>query len=205
MNHHHSLDRHHGRGKRLLLPLLLLMFSLNPVTANAQTTDINAAIAGSWVFNEKLSDNTDRQVEAALRASGERVSRRWFSTTKDRYRGGPPEHELYDRMSYDDVLAINLDDAVYVFAYEDGFQRPVFTDNRSQTVTLNALEQVTDNSYAHWENGRLMVEARVRDGGFTEESYSVSADGNQLRVQLYIHPKSFRAPIELVRVYDRRQ
>lgn len=160
-------------------------------------------LAGSWLFNEDLSENTDRKVEAALRASGEKVERRLFDRRRDRYRGGPADHELYDRISYDRELHITLGAEVYEFTYADAYTRPVYLDNRSQSVSLTQLDQVEDFSMAHWENGKLLVEGRARDGGFAEETYTLVNNGTQLQVDLYIQPRSFRAPIELRRVFNR--
>lgn len=170
-------------------------------SALAQAPD--PRLAGSWVINESLSESTDRAVEAALRASGEKVQRRLFDNSKERYRGGPADHELYDRISYDTALQISLGEELYEFTYEDGYSRPVYLDNRSQSVSLNALDQVEDFSMAHWENDRLLVEGRARDGGFAEETYTLLNNGAQLQVDLYIQPRSFRVPIELRRIYDR--
>jgi hypothetical protein len=161
-------------------------------------------IAGAWIFNEELSDVTDRQVEVALKASGEKVKRRWFDNSKDRYRGGPVEQELYDHLSYDHELDIVLSPPEYNFTYEDDFQRPVYTDNRPRSVSLSSIEEIEDFSFAHWSEGKLRVEARPRDGGFTDETYSLINEGTQLKVELFINPKSFREPIEIVRIYDRK-
>lgn len=181
----------------LLLTALLFLFP-SPLVAQ------QPAIAGDWVFNEQLSDNTDRRVEAALRAAGQRIQRRLFDRSRDRYRGGPEEHELYDRMSYDRSLRIELDGDEYSFTYDDGWVRPVYTDNRSRSVSLSAIAEVRDFSFAHWEGERLLVEGRPRDGGFSDESYELIEGGNRLRVKLYILPHGFLEAIEITRVYDRR-
>ena len=178
---------------------LALALLCPPPQAAAQMPEI----AGEWVINEDLSDNTDRQVEASLRAAGQRVQRSLFDRREDRYRGGPEEQELYDRISYDDVLSIELEGDEYTFTYADGWSRPVYTDNRRRSVSLSNIGQVDDFSFGHWENDRLMVEARPRDGGFTEETYSLTAEG-RLRAEFYIQPRSFLEPITLTRIYDRK-
>lgn len=160
-------------------------------------------MAGAWIIDEELSDNTDRQVEAALKAAGEKIKRSWFNRKKDYYRGGPEEQELYDRLSYDKTLTIELEKPTYFFTYDDNYRRPVYTDNRSRSVSLNAIDHVQDFSFAHWEEDKLLVEARPRDGGFAEETYTLSADGQQLQVELYIKPRVFEVPIEIHRVYQR--
>lgn len=195
-------------------PMRTMTFALRPALLLAASTllavlGLPAAaqpvpeLAGSWLFNASLSDNTDRKVEAALRAAGQTVKRSLFDRTEDKYRGGPEDQELYDRISYDKVLTINLTGDVYQFTYADGYLRPVYTDDRSRSVSLTELEKVEDFSLGHWENTRLLVEARVRDGGYTEESYALINDGRQLQVDLYIRPRTFQEPIEVTRVYDR--
>ncbi len=158
---------------------------------------------GHWVINSELSENTDKKVEGALRAMGEKVSRCWLRCEEDRFRGGPAEQELYDRISYDKTLTTEFGEGQYLFTYDDNYQRPVYTDGRSQSVSLTGLDTVKDFSFAHWEGTTLLVEARPRDGGFANETYSIMDSGNRLRVEMYILPEGFTEAIELVRVYDR--
>jgi hypothetical protein len=186
---------------RYICPALLLLLFCHSGPAFGQALE---GFAGQWVINEELSDNTDKQVETALRAAGEKVKRKLFDFRKDRYRGGPPEQELYDRISYDNELTINLDSDTYLFTYADEFSRPVYTDNRSRSVSLTSLDEVEDFSFAHWEDGKLLVEARPRDGGFADETYTLVSDGARLQVDLYIKPKNFQVPVEIRRVYDRK-
>jgi hypothetical protein len=160
-------------------------------------------MAGTWQFNEDLSDETDDKVEKALRAMGEKARRGWFERRDDVYRGGPAEQELYDRLSYDKLLEIDLSGDVYHFTYAGEFERPIYTDNRSRAVSLNQLAEVEDFSMGHWENGKLLVEARPRDGGFAEETYTLINGGTQLEVELYIQPRGFDEAIEIKRVFDR--
>lgn len=163
----------------------------------------NSPIEGRWILNPDLSDNTDKEVARVLRAMGQKVSRCWLNCEEDRFRGGPEEQELYDRLSYDKTLTIELGEPEYRFVYDDNYQRPVYTDGRSQSISLAGLDEVDDFSMAHWEQNRLFVEARPRDGGFANEVYTLINQGSQLRVELYIQPKAFTEPIELTRIYDR--
>jgi hypothetical protein len=160
-------------------------------------------LAGHWVFNEKLSDSTDDQVEKALKAMGQKVKSRWFNRDKEYYRGGPAEQELYDRISYDRVLRIDFGDEYYLFTYADDYRRPVYLDDRRRSVSLTGLDQQEDFSFGHWENATLLVEARPRDGGFAEERYRLINNGTQLEARFYIMPGSFRAPVEVKRIFDR--
>ncbi len=169
------------------------------ISAYAQS----AYLAGSWFINEELSDVTDDKVEIALVASGANPTKGFFSRDREFYRGGPAEQELYDFISYELTLEISLDENEYLFQYGE-FNRPVYLDNRGNRVSLSGLNEVEDFSFAHWEDDLLIVEARPRDGGFTEETYSLSEDGQQLSVNLYIQPRALSAPVELLRVYDRQ-
>lgn len=168
--------------------------------------DIKDKLVGNWVINEELSDNSDDQVEIAIKEGGGKVSRSFFKRRpEDFYRGGPPEQELYDRLSYDDVLTIAYDEPEFRFIYADNFVRVFHSDGRRRRSTANDFyaEGGEDFSFANWEENALVVEARPRDGGYTLETYTLQAEGNQLRVEMVIEPDSFRATINLVRIYDR--
>ena len=175
----------------------LLLLSMSSIAQDRQ------AITGNWTINTDLSDNTDTQVAQALRAMGEKVSRCWLGCDEDRFRGGPKEQELYDRISYDKGLSITLGEQEYLFTYDDNYPRAVFTDGRSQSVSLAGLDNVEDFSFAHWEGNSLLVEARPRDGGFANENYTLIDEGSHLRVEMYIQPRSFDVPVEIIRIYDR--
>ncbi|MES2606970.1 MAG: hypothetical protein V4603_18720 [Pseudomonadota bacterium] len=186
---------------RLLSVGLLCLGMLLGSASHAQPA---AMLAGNWLINEDLSDNTDKQVERALRDAGERVKRSWFNRDKERYRGGPAEQELYDRFSYDLVLTISEQDNGYVFEYADNFRRSVYTDNRSRTISLTALDSMEDFSLGHWENGKFLVESHPRDGGHASETYTLLNGGARLQVEFIVSPNSFTEEIELKRVYDRQ-
>ena len=164
-------------------------------------------LEGSWVINEELSDDTDEAVEEAIVKAGGRVERRWFGRAeKGRYRGGPEEHELYDRISYDEVLRIHYQAPEFWFGYEDGWERIFHTDGRTRSVGASGFYETggQDFSFGAWEGDTLYVEGRPRDGGFTMETYTVEDAGARLRVELTIKPENFGAAIEMVRIYDRR-
>jgi hypothetical protein len=135
---------------------------------------------------------------------GQKVNGKWFSRDKERYRGGPAEQELYDRISYDREFTIAFGSDRYVFTYNGEFERPVWLDDRRRSVSLTALDAVEDFSFAHWENGALLVEARPRDGGYAEERYRLINNGTQLEATLYLQPQSFTVGVEITRIFDRR-
>src|SRR5687767_13688317 len=133
--------------RQFLQVVTILMMTATPATfLHAQQQN---PFDGRWLFNAELSDNTDKQVETALKAAGEKINRRLFDRRQDRYRGGPAEQELYDRISYDRELTISFADDTYTFTYADNFVRPVYTDNRSRSVSLAGLVEVEDFSFAH--------------------------------------------------------
>lgn len=181
-----------------------LLFLPSALAAQSASAAPVPEIAGTWVFNADASDSTDDKVEEALRAMGQKVRRGWFDRRDDVYRGGPVEQELYDRISYDKLLVIDLSGTDYLFTYASEFERPVYTDNRSRAVSLTELESVDDFSLGHWENGKLLVEARPRDGGFAEETYTLINNDTQLQVELYIKPRTFDDAIEITRIFDRQ-
>ena len=175
------------------------------LTVAAQTSNFGAELQGSWVINDDLSDNTDDQVEEAIEAGGGKGGRGLFNRQEDFYRGGPPEHELYDRISYDDVLLISFDAPEFRFTYEDDYRRIFHTDGRRRRASANDFysEGGEDWSSGLLENDSLVVEARPRDGGFTIETYTLENNGARLRIEMLIQPNSFREPIELVRYFDK--
>ncbi|MBN4075483.1 MAG: hypothetical protein COA71_08670 [SAR86 cluster bacterium] len=183
---------------RKILSLTTFLFLLLTTIASAQET----RLAGFWVINEDLSEITDDKVELALIASGSKPTKGFFNRDREYYRGGPVEQEMYDFISYELTLNISIEPAEYTFQYGE-FLRPVYLDNRGNSVSLSGLDDVKDFSFGHWENNQLIVEGRPRDNGFTDEHYSLSDDGMQLRVELFIQPRFLSIPIELLRVYDR--
>lgn len=184
--------------------LSLLFFSSPVFPANAG--EPVAAIAGIWVIDEGASDNTDKQVEKAIKKAGGRIPRT-NKKGKERYRGGPPDQEMYDHISYDNILQIEINDPEVQFSYPEGYQRVFYTDDRRRTVSASGDSKSArqDYSFADWEDGKLIVESRPRDGGRITETYSLRAGGQQLRLEVELKPSSFLVPIELVRIFNRYQ
>ena len=195
--------------KNLFLVLMLLtVFLADAQQSQNQSADAgnHQLMVGDWVFNEELSDNSDDQVEEAIKDGGGKVARRFFrKRPEDLYRGGPHEQELYDRISYDDVLRIEYTDPEFTFTYAYNYQRIFHTDGRRRSITANSFytEGGEDFSFGNWDAAALVVEARPRDGGFTLETYTLEEGWNRLRVEMTIEPESFRGAISLTLVYDR--
>lgn len=164
-------------------------------------------LVGNWLINEELSEDTDEAVEAAIIEAGGKVSRSWFKKKeKGRYRGGPEEQELYDRISYDNILRIDYTEPEFWFGYADGYQRVFHTDGRTRTVGASDhyANGGKDFSIGQWEGDVLHVEGRPRDGGFTLETYTVEDNGKRLRAELELKPANFGAAVKVVRIYDRQ-
>lgn len=206
-----SLSPRAGSSGRRLAGLLLLTAGMAlphaGVAQESAAADEGQALSGQWVINDELSDNTDDQVEAAIKAAGGRVQRRgWFrKPEEDRYRGGPPDQELYDRISYDDVLTISYREPEFVFEYADGYRRIFHTDGRRRTTGASDFFESggEDFSFGNWRGSELIVEARPRDGGYTLETYTLENQGTRLRVVMTLEPFVFGGAISLTRVFDR--
>lgn len=179
----------------LLVPLVLELMP-GAVYAHPQ-------LGGHWVINWDLSDDTDKQVEKAIKAGGGRIPHT-RKKGRGRYRGGPPDQQLYDHISYDEVLRIQEHEPEFHMSYADGFERVFFSDNRKQSVSASSLQSGVRKafSFAYWVGDKLMVETRPLDGGHIMETYSLDADG-RLRVEMQLKPLTFPAPIHIVRIYDR--
>jgi hypothetical protein len=195
-----------------IIQLVKLLVFIGWAVIGTQAFSATSDFVGEWVVDDSLSDNTDDRVEAAIKAGGGKVARRFLRRRpEDFYRGGPPEQELYDHISYDDFLKIEVNDPAELrFYYDSGFVRIMHTDGRRRSSGAASYysDGLNDFSFANWEKEggltTLIVEARPRDGGFTLESYALEDNGSHLRVIMRIEPDNFNAPIELTRVYRRK-
>lgn len=179
---------------RIIIALLIGL----PVAA--APGEVISGLEGDWIINEEQSEDTDEAVEDAIRAAGGKPDS-GGRKGKGRYRGGPEEHELYDHVSYDDVLSIRIDSPEVTFIYADGYKRTFYTDGRGRSVSAMGVSM--DYSFADWGGEKLFVESVPRDGGHTREVYSLTANGNQLRAELELKPLGFSVPVRIVRIYDR--
>lgn len=190
------------------LPFLAgILLASSALAQDSGSADIRVLISGHWVINDDLSDNTDEQVEEAIKAAGGKVQRRGLFARKveDRYRGGPPDQELYDRVSYDDVLTITHNEPEMVFEYADNYRRVFHTDGRRRSTGVNDYFESggADFSFGNWTGQQLIVEARPRDGGYSLETYTLEQQGQRLRLEVTLQPFVFGAPVSIVRIFDR--
>ncbi len=181
----------------------IIITGLSIPTLHAQETGIQSAFNGKWIFEEKLSDDTDEQVEKAIKKAGGRATKK---KGKGRYKGGPEEQAIYDHISYDEMLTISYKKPEFRLTYDEGFNRVFHTDGRGRSVSASG-KSAGDNkdfSFSSWVNeNKFIVESRPRDGGSIAETYSLSEDGKQLTVELHLEPRSFMYPIEIIRVYNK--
>jgi hypothetical protein len=170
----------------------------------AQNSEIWSGFNGAWRINEELSSDTDKQVEIAIREAGGRPPRT-AKKGKGRYRGGPPEHAIYDHISYDDNLLFNYIQPEFRLSYDQSFERVFHSDNRKRVISASGsvAGDNQDFSFASWDGNTLLVESRPRDGGWTLERYELLNDGLQLKATLQLKPSSFAIPINITRVYEK--
>ena len=191
--------------QQIIIFTYIIILSLPVITVHAQEPEIHLAFNGKWIFEEELSDDTDKQVEKAIKNAGGRATRK---KGKGRYKGGPEEQAIYDHISYDEILTISYKQPEFRLTYDEGFNRVFHTDGRGRSVSASG-KSIGDNkdfSFASWVNeNRFIVESRPRDGGSIAETYSLSADGNQMTVELHLEPRSFMYPIEIIRVYKKTE
>ena len=182
------------------LRLIILAVTLLPV----HQLHAEVGLEGEWIINYELSDDTDAGVEKAIRDAGGRPSG-GNRGSKERYRGGPEDQQLYDHISYDTKLQFDYEEPRFRLVYNDGFERIFYSDGRGRVASASGASSGdrNDYSFASWDGDRLLVESRPLDGGRITETFMLEEGGNRLRVELELQPLSFRVPIYLIRIYDR--
>jgi len=184
---------------------LILWMLLAPQWGWAQSTPAGSDLYGSWALNLKESDDPDKKIERAIRDVGGRPDADG-KRGRGRYKGGPKEQEIYDHLIYDETLYIIQGGPEVQMVYADGFARSFFTDGRGRTVSASGSSSgdAGDFAFGAWVGNTLNVEAKPRDGGWTQESYTVDPVTGQLRVLLKLKPLLFPAVVEALLVYDRQ-
>ncbi len=197
-----------GEAGGLCLGLLYCLLGFLVAGAATAGDQAHSAFNGTWVISEELSDDTDKQVEKAIKEAGGKARTR--KKGKGRYKGGPPEQAMYDHISYDEVLRFQYQSPEFRLEYEEGFVRVFHSDGRRRSASASGSDRRkrTDFAFASWsEDGRkLFVESRPRDGGRTSEVYTLrrGTDGSeQLLVELVLKPLLFSGTVNLKRVYLR--
>lgn len=185
--------------------LIILLIMSGSGQLYAERASGRSVFQGQWIINHELSDDTDRQVEVAIKKAGGRIQS-GGRKGKGRYRGGPPEQALYDHISYDEVLQLHYSEPEFRLVYEEDFERVFYTDNRKRVVSASGSTagDGQDFSFASWSGNKLIVESRPRDGGWIHETYQLENDNQQLRIKLELKPSSFSEPINIIRIYNRK-
>ena len=190
---------------QLVVPALTAFLITCPVFVSAD--DGNPAFNGTWLINEALSDDTDKQVEKAIKAAGGKIGHS-KKKGKGRYKGGPPEQALYDHISYDEILRFQYNSPEFRLIYAENFERVFHSDGRRRTASASGVPRAErkDFACASWSGvNKLYVESRPRDGGRTNEVYTLekSESGEDiLRVELTLNPLMFAGPLHIVRIYQ---
>lgn len=184
--------------------LILLLYGAQAACTQDSVVSSQPDFRGHWVINDKLSDDTDNQVEISIRAAGGRPDS-GGKRGKGRYKGGPPEQALYDHLSYDEVLDLQYTEPEFRLGYAENFVRVFYSDNRKRVVTASgrAESDKQDFAFASWDGDKLLVESRPRDGGSIFETFEMLPQTDQLKVTLELKPATFGEPIQIIRIYDR--
>ena len=192
-----------------LVLCLLCLLGLLPAGAAFAEDRADTAFNGTWIISEELSDDTDKQVEKAIKEAGGKP--RSKKKGKGRYKGGPPEQAMYDHISYDEVLRFQYQSPEFRLEYEEGFTRVFHSDGRRRSASASGRDrrERTDFAFASWsdDGNTLYVESRPRDGGRTSEVYKLArgADGSeQLQVELVLKSLLFSGTVRIKRVYLRQ-
>lgn len=162
---------------------------------------------GDWVLNADASDDPDKKIERIVRKDGGKIrlppgaDRR----ARGRYRGGPDDEALYDRLTYEQRMSVAIDGDNFMFRYADGAERRFSTTRttRSQSASGSRAEDNVDFSFAYWDGPKLLVESRPRDNGWILETYRVLEKTGQLELLLDLNPVRFGHRIELKLIFDR--
>ena len=147
----------------VLTQVSLLSIAVLLLSVPAAQENVGSQMVGEWVINDDLSDNTDDQVEEAIEAGGGDGGRSFFNRQEDFYRGGPPEHELYDRISYDDILTIEFSEPEFHFTYEDNYFRVFHTDGRRRRTTASVEKGNFGSPTFFVRNEMFFGKDRLRD------------------------------------------
>ncbi|MGI9229794.1 MAG: hypothetical protein ACR2P9_08050 [Gammaproteobacteria bacterium] len=183
-----------------IMGLLLCGIIISP--GYAGDDDNRAAFNGIWIWNEKLSDNADKQVARAIIAAGGKLKKN-KNKGKYKYKGGPANHAMYNHITYDEVFHFHYAAPKVRIAYLDNYTREFYADGRGRSASATG-GKVRDFSFADWDEDVLYVEARPRDGGKTYETYTLIDDGARLQVKMEIRPLSFGASVRITRIFDRK-
>lgn len=198
-----------------LLPLALLLAA---AAHGGETDELPVDLTGSWEVNEELSEDPQEKMRASFggRGGGLGGGRRGGGFGEPGGRGGmggpgggrgrgqgaaggqggesggwtSPGAERLEISQEEDSVTIR---------YNDDRERVLYTDGREvEEQTWRGLVAVR----SEWKKkGRLVVKRETHDGPETTETFTLTDDGEQMRVEVRV--QTGRGPtFEFVRVYD---
>jgi hypothetical protein len=186
---------------------LYLLLLATPGSSPAQKVDFT----GSWVLDEKESDNPRGQFEGAGgrqpgmnpgsggRPSGERPSGG---------RGGTMSQEDMEQMrammqsvmQASEALRIVQDDSTFVVVDLEGTLRVHHPDGREKSYPLEGVGYV--ESRAKWDDDKLVVELRMDGGIRVTRTYELDEEDRQLHVRVRMEGGQLPRTTNFRRVYD---
>ncbi len=161
-------------------------------------------MAGVWILNQALSDDSARITEAM---QGARRAPKGHGPWMHGGGGGarnPREmrvmqERMHRAMEAPARLTITQSSGSIAFADDRGLSQTLTTNNRKQKVSL---EDRTIEVRTRWHDGRLVKETSLGDGLKLVEVYSLGSAGRQLHVTMKLEGSHLSQPVSVRRVYD---
>jgi hypothetical protein len=182
--------------------VLLLSALAGPGPAPAQQVNFT----GSWVLNEKESDNPRGQFQdAGGRQPGMRSS---FGRRSSGGRGAMPSEEEMERMRVimrsvlqaPATLRIVQDDSTFMVVDPEGTLHVHHLDRRTQSYPLQGVSNV--ESRAKRDHDKLVVELRMEGNIKVTKTYELDPEHKQLRVRVQMEGGQLPRTMDFRRVYD---
>jgi hypothetical protein len=181
----------------------------SPFDANLLAAD-QAALSGTWVVNEELSDKPEGMKPRGRPDGGGPEGRPGFGGNRPEGHpnvgegqrpGGPggPAGEGPGPRGLPKTLNITQTDESVTFAGPDDRSHTLYTDGRVETHELPSGDQI--QVQATWSDGALVV-VRSGERGTHTETFRLSGDGQQLTVTVQLAADESGAT-EIRLVYDR--
>ncbi len=152
-------------------------------------------LSGLWVLNVEESDLPARRRRMQDDTRGETGEGQHGMRRGDQNGEGPRQRRMTRG-----VLEISQTEDEITIGTPDGRSTMLYTDGRTTTKELRGGREVT--IIANWNGDELVIERTMPNGAALTESYSVSADRQQLYVDMRIESDRLAEPQEFRRVYD---
>jgi len=166
--------------------------TLGTVSALASTNGATD-LSGTWILNKDLSDRPHRP-DSTSRPEGWR-HHRGRGPHPDSLRG---EHPMRGPLT----LAIVQTDSTVAITGPRGRTRTLYTDGRVMTPLYERAPEGVEIRASWNSEGQLVVEHKGPKGGTRTETFSLSADGEQLFIATHVDPAGDREARDFRRVFD---